>query len=169
MHRRRPRAPRIQIPNVAHAAAGVNVDVGQRRRERRYRLQRRPSTAADPCQVEHDQFADGELTSEPDGGARFVAGELRPRRDQHAVAEVDAQHRQGAAGLAVYPASDSDSVPITLRATPALWSAAARAAVVAPASAHSSATAASRRSVSTSAGAPAIASRSATYKRVEPM
>src|SRR5450755_2473742 len=58
----------------------------------------------------------------------------------------------------------SDSVPTTLRATPAPASSAARSQVVAPASTHGSATVASADSVATSAGSPASASRSATYR-----
>ena len=57
-----------------------------------------------------------------------------------------------------------DSVPMTLRATRARSSTAARSGVVAPASTHGSATDASALSVASSAGWPASASRSATYR-----
>ena len=78
--------------------------------------------------------------------------------------EVASRPGGAAASRSHRPPDASDSVPTTLRATPARASAAARWGLVAPASTQSSATADRAASVATSTGSPASASRSATYR-----
>ena len=88
---------RAQVVDVAHAAPGEQLEVGERRVDRADQRHVRPRAAAHPREVEHDRLAQAGAVQLRHGVERGQPREPCVGRQQAAVAQVDAQDH-GAVG-----------------------------------------------------------------------
>ena len=129
---------RAQVADVAHAAAGEQLEVGEGGVDLGDQPDVRSRAAAHPCQVEHDHLAQSRAVQTRHGVERRQAGEPRVGRQRAAVAQVDAQDDGAVGKLREQPVERigavSVSVPTTTRCAPRSSSARARSGSLTPAS-----------------------------------